>query len=146
MRVHHRRHLLSTGGGARMTLCGKIDPRYFTTDPKEADCPRCLARHNKRHGNQEATVGTGIDFDRVTFDNGFTVLLSRPKTGAPRAEWEAFARLIAAAPRLRDALARLADQVERIELPDGSTPDTLDARMALLALDAIEIPEVEEGA
>lgn len=35
---------------------------------------------------------------------------------------------------LRAALERLADRVEQIVLPDGSTPDTLEARMLLAAL------------
>lgn len=48
------------------------------------------------------------------------------------AEAKATARLIAAAPELAEALRRLADRVEQIERPDGSTPDTLEAR-ALLA-------------
>lgn len=41
---------------------------------------------------------------------------------------EANARLIAAAPDLLAALGRLADRVEQIELADGSTPDTCEAR------------------
>jgi len=44
-------------------------------------------------------------------------------------------RLLAAAPDLRAALARLADRVEQIELPDGSTPDTLEARALLAKID-----------
>lgn len=36
---------------------------------------------------------------------------------------------------LRGALERLADRVEAIELPDGSTPDTLEARSLLARLD-----------
>lgn len=36
---------------------------------------------------------------------------------------------------LRRALERLADRVEQIELPDGSTPDTLEARAILARLD-----------
>lgn len=45
------------------------------------------------------------------------------------------ARLIALAPTLADALRRLADRVEQIELPDGSTPDTLEARSLLAKLE-----------
>ena len=43
--------------------------------------------------------------------------------------------LIAKAPELRAALERLADRMEQIELPDGSTPDTLEARALLMEID-----------
>lgn len=41
------------------------------------------------------------------------------------------ARLIAAAPTLLDALRSLVARVDSIELPDGSTPDTLGAHVAI---------------
>lgn len=47
-----------------------------------------------------------IDFDRVNFNNGFVVLLTRPKLGAVRKEWDAFARLLAEAPAMEDAFRR----------------------------------------
>jgi hypothetical protein len=49
------------------------------------------------------------------------------------------ARLIAAAPELLNALRRLADRVEQIELPDGSTPDTLEARALLARVEGDEL-------
>ena len=49
-------------------------------------------------------------------------------------EGDANARLIAAAPDLYAALQRLADRVEQIQLPDGSTPDTMEARAILYAI------------
>jgi hypothetical protein len=49
-KVSFRRHLLRDGGGARMAVCGVVDPRYFNTDPAAVDCPRCLDRHRRQNG------------------------------------------------------------------------------------------------
>ena len=53
----------------------------------------------------------------------------------PLAEKQANALLMAKAPALRDALERLAERVEQIELADGSTPDTLEARALLMEIE-----------
>jgi hypothetical protein len=53
-------------------------------------------------------------------------------------ELNANGRLFAAAPELVEALCRLADRVEAIELPDGSTPDTCEARALLARIEGQE--------
>jgi len=57
----------------------------------------------------------------------------------PDDQAEANARLITKAPELAAALRRLADRVEQIELPDGSTPDTFAARALLAEIDGEDV-------
>lgn len=87
--------------------------------------PADLARHVNWDAINQTRDELGSDLHVTLQENGsLTFVFSWHYS-------EDEARKFATIPDLRGALQRLTERVEQIELPDGSTPDTLEARMVL---------------